>query len=33
MKLKNKVEFCNDPFEIVAHKIVCEDEEDLPNNF
>ncbi len=33
MTLKNKVEYCNDPFKIVARKIVCEDEADLPNNF
>ncbi len=30
---KDKVEYCHEPFKIVAKKIVCDDETDLPNNF
>jgi len=32
MKLRNKTMYCNDPIRIVARKVVCELESDLPNS-
>jgi len=33
MTLRDKVEFCHDPLRIVARKITCTDESELPDSF